>query len=481
MTAEQARVLLVGTRTVRGVEIMRGLRPDLSVEAVPLAATKGANLSRTRGYDALLLDTEALPPEGRAEEVRSALGTLRAGDPAPRVVVLVPEDDGESARVALDAGAWDVIGSGLSSDEIAERLLTAASLSALETSDEPRTDRPAAGAASRKSAAAPAPTAMIGTSEGIERVLALIRRLAVSDVPVLITGESGTGKELAALAIHQRSIRAQGPFVPINCAAVPENLLESELFGHERGAFTGATRARAGRVETADGGTLFLDEIGELALPLQVKMLRFLEDHRVQRVGDNRTIPVDVRVIAATNRDLSEEMRAGRFREDLYYRINVFTLSLPPLRERGGDVILLAKTFLERECVKAGRTLPRFTPEAIGALSRASWPGNVRELINCVLRATVTVRGDLVTAADLGLSTEVLQGSGPTLSHARSQAEIEAVRAALARARGNKSEAARLLEISRTQLYEIMHRHGLAGEWIEGSPRASGDAPDSEL
>jgi two-component system NtrC family response regulator len=457
---------------VRGVEIIRGLRPDLSVEAVPFAVTKAGRMQRTNGYDALLLDTEALPREGRAEEVRSALGVLRAGEPAPRVVVLVPEDDADSARAALDAGAWDVIGSGVSSDDIVERLSTAASLSATEAPDEPGADRPAA------NHSATVPSAIIGTSEPIERVLALIRRLAVSDVPVLVTGESGTGKELAALAIHQRSIRAQGPFVPINCAAVPENLLESELFGYEKGAFTGATRARAGRVETADGGTLFLDEIGELALPLQVKVLRFLEDHRVQRVGDNRSIHVDVRVIAATNRDLAEEMRAGRFREDLFYRINVFTLSLPPLRERGGDVILLAKTFLEHECVKAGLPPRRFTPEAIGALSRATWPGNVRELINCVLRASVTAKGDLVTPADLGLSAGALQRSGPTLSHARSQAEVEAVRAALARARGNKSEAARLLEVSRTQLYEIMHRHGLATEWNDGSASASGDGSE---
>jgi two-component system NtrC family response regulator len=475
LSAEKARVLLVGTRTVRAAEISRGLRGELSVEAAPFEVTKRERVQRTRGYDALLLDTEELPPERRAEEVRSALGVLRAGDPAPRVLVLVPEDDVASARAALDAGAWDVIPSELGSQEIAERLLTATSLSVLEALDEPGAEPPAAAASYLQDAAVTAPAPILGASQEMQRVLALIRRLAVSDVPVLITGESGTGKELAALAIHQRSIRAQGPFVPINCAAVPENLLESELFGHDRGAFTGATRARAGRVETAAGGTLFLDEIGELALPLQVKLLRFLEDHRVQRVGETRTIPVDVRVIAATNQDLSEELRAGRFREDLYYRINVFTLSLPPLRERRGDVIVLAKAFLEREYANGERTLRGFSPEAIAALSRATWPGNVRELLNCVHRATVVAEGELVTAGDLGLPPEGAEESGPTLSRARSQAEIEAVRAALARTRGNKSEAARLLDISRTQLYEIMHRHDIVDASGEGSPRPSGD------
>jgi DNA-binding NtrC family response regulator len=300
---------------------------------------------------------------------------------------------------------------------------------------------------------------MVGTSDPIRRIFALIRQVAPSDVPVLLTGESGTGKELAALAIHERSPRARSPFVAINCAAIPEALLESELFGYERGAFTGATQARRGRFEAAQGGTIFLDEVGDLAPSLQVKLLRFLQDHVVERVGARSGLPLDVRVIAATNRDISAMVQQGQFREDLYFRLAVFTVDIPPLRERGEDVVLMARYFLQRYAKDSVRPIRGFTPEAVDAMLDHPWPGNVRELINRVRRAVVVAEGSLICPTDLGLKAISGDPALVTLREARREAEERCVRSALRRANWNKVEAARALGISRTQLYELMARH----------------------
>jgi two-component system NtrC family response regulator len=305
---------------------------------------------------------------------------------------------------------------------------------------------------------------MIGTCDAMRRIFSMIRRVAATDVPVLISGQSGTGKELAALSIHERSARAAGPFVPINCSAIPEGLLESELFGHERGAFTGAMIARPGRLEIADGGTVFLDEIGELAPLLQAKLLRFLQDHLLERVGGRKSRRLDVRVVAATNCDLTRAVAEGRFREDLFYRLAVFTIELPPLRDRGEDIPVLARFFLERYAEQAGKQIHGFSRGAADELSRARWPGNVREMINRVRRSVVVADGPLVTPGDLGFGSDSIEEPLLTLKEARVRAETESLRRALQRTNGNRTEAARLLGISRTQFYDLVGRHRIRDE-----------------
>ncbi|WP_300951979.1 sigma-54-dependent Fis family transcriptional regulator, partial [uncultured Desulfovibrio sp.] len=242
---------------------------------------------------------------------------------------------------------------------------------------------------------------IIGQSTTLAEVFRVLGKVAPTDSTVLVTGESGTGKELLVRALHANSRRADKPFVPINCGAIPKELLESELFGHEKGAFTHAIRSRPGRFELADGGTIFLDEIGEMDLSLQVKILRVLQEKEIERVGGTGSKKVDVRVVAATNRDLEQEVAAGHFREDLYYRLNVIPLHLPPLRERGGDVLLLAEHFLEQFCRRKERPPLALAPETRRILAAYSWPGNVRELVNFMERLSILVDGDTVMAADL--------------------------------------------------------------------------------
>jgi len=281
---------------------------------------------------------------------------------------------------------------------------------------------------------------------------------------VLITGENGTGKELAALAIHRSGSRRGGPFIAINCGAIPESLLESELFGHEKGAFTGAHIQRKGRVELARGGTLFLDEIGDLSAPLQVKLLRFLQEHRIERIGGRESIEVDVRVIAATNRDLKAAMREGRFREDLYYRLGVVVIPLPPLREREGDITLLATALLQRFGAEAGRKVSAFTPQALRAMERYPWPGNVRELENRVKRAVIMAEGTKITPADLDLDSGPVKYEGTTLKEVREEVEKEFVQRALKRHSGNVTRAAAELDVSRPTMYELMEKLGIPRE-----------------
>src|SRR5690606_6821764 len=281
-------------------------------------------------------------------------------------------------------------------------------------------------------------------------------KVATSDAPVLILGESGTGKEMTARAIHERSSRRDGPFVAINCSAIPETLIESELFGHEKGAFTGAHAQRKGRIESAEGGTLFLDEIGEIPLLLQVKLLRFLQDQRIERVGGRQEIPVDVRILAATNADLKKGMADGTFREDLFYRLAVIQIVLPPLREREDDILVLAQAFLQRFGQESGKTNLTFAPDAVRAIRQHEWPGNVRELQNRVRRGVI-MGGKRITAADLELTANGT-GSGSTLREAREQLERELIRNALRKHGGTITGAAAELGISRPTLYEMMDK-----------------------
>ncbi|MFQ5912183.1 MAG: sigma-54 interaction domain-containing protein [Nitrospinota bacterium] len=308
---------------------------------------------------------------------------------------------------------------------------------------------------------------MVGASEAMRRVFSTIRKFASVDAPVLIMGESGTGKELSALSIHERSSRKKGPFVPINCGAIPENLLESELFGYEKGAFTGAYGRKKGKVEVADGGTLFLDEVGELPFALQVKLLRFLEGYQFERVGGNQTLEVDVRVIAATNKDLSRAVRAGEFREDLFYRLAVLSLSMPPLRERGEDPVIMARVFLQRYVKESNGAVKGFVPEALDAIRSCPWPGNIRELVNIIRRAVVLAEGELLTPSDLvGLEQPDKETPASSLIAARERLEREFIQNSLSRNERNIARAARELGVSRPHLYGLMKKYNL-------SPKAS--------
>jgi two-component system NtrC family response regulator len=292
----------------------------------------------------------------------------------------------------------------------------------------------------------------------MQETFAAIRRVATTDVPVLIVGESGTGKELTARAIHRLSDRKDGSFVAINCGAIPENLLESELFGHEKGAFTNAHMQRKGRIEGAQGGTLFLDEIGELPLALQVKLLRFLQERVIERVGGREEIPINARVLAATNIDLKKAMSEGRFREDLYYRLGVVVLTVPPLRGRGGDTILLANLFLQRYAAENKKKAVKFSQAALHALENHSWPGNIRELENRIKRSVIMTEGNQITPAHLELAEPTDPYSGKRLKEAREVLERELVQRALARTKGNLTQAAAELGISRPTLYELMEK-----------------------
>jgi len=303
---------------------------------------------------------------------------------------------------------------------------------------------------------------IIGKSKPMRELFALLENVAETDSTVLIYGESGTGKELVARALHYNGPRREGPFVAVNCAALPEALLESELFGYERGAFTGATRSKPGRFELADGGTLFLDEVGEMGLAVQAKLLRVLDQKEFERLGGTKTIRVDVRIIAATNRDLEADVASGRFRRDLFYRLNVVSIHLPPLRERREDIPLLVEHFVRKFGEKMGRKVRSVSPEAMRLLMDYDWPGNVRELENAIEHAFVMMRGDTILPEDLPETirerkASVVPGGRGLLE----DGERQALLAALEQAGWNRGEAARILGISRTTLWRKMRKHGL--------------------
>lgn len=301
----------------------------------------------------------------------------------------------------------------------------------------------------------------VGSSEGILNVFSMIRKVAPTDVPVLITGESGTGKELVARAIHERSRRKEQPFVTINCAAIPDDLLEAELFGHEKGSFTGAHASKIGRFEYADGGTIFLDEIGELSPQLQSKLLRFLEDKVVERIGSNEGRKVDVRLIAATNRDLKSAIAKRSFRKDLFYRLDVFNINLPPVRERGEDKVILARYFLNKFS-KEINSSKSFSPDATEAIRGYDWPGNVREIINKVRRAVVLSKESIVNPVDLDLSVSAIETESlKSLKEVRHSIEKQKLIEALKHCNNNISKVARVLGISRPSVYSLRKKYNV--------------------
>jgi len=299
---------------------------------------------------------------------------------------------------------------------------------------------------------------LVGESPAMQDIYQKMRKMEGVDAPILISGESGTGKELVAHLIHQHSARGKAPFVAVNCGALPAHLIQTELFGHEKGAFTGAIQRKIGRIETAGGGTIFLDEIGDLPFELQTNLLRFLQEKTIERVGSHQSISIDARVIAATNVNLERAVAEGQFREDLYYRLNVLNLRIPPLRERTGDIELLAMTFLEKFSSQRKLSSRRFNQQALRCMNLHSWPGNVRELINRVQRAVIMSEGPFITPADLGLEKRAATRNLLTLEKARDKAEKEAIQFSLLCHRNNISETARQLKVSRATLYRLMSK-----------------------
>lgn len=302
---------------------------------------------------------------------------------------------------------------------------------------------------------------IIGDSPSMLAIYKIIETVSTTDYTVLITGESGTGKELVSKAIHSASPRSSHPFITINCGAIPENLLEAELFGHEKGAFTDAHAQKIGRFELADKGTIFLDEIGELSLNLQVKLLRVLEDHKIERIGGREMISLDVRVLAASNRDLLDEVSKGAFREDLYYRLSVITIDMPPLKDRGDDILLLANTFLKRYGVENGRPNLSFSEAAARSIASYNWPGNVRELENKIKRAVIMAQEKKIKPKDLSLPGVSGGGERPTLQSVREEAEREYLVEALIRNNWNISRVSREIGTSRTTLYDLIEKYDL--------------------
>ncbi len=409
---------------------------------------------RTDRPTLILLDLGLPPSPRRGEEGLRALGEILAIEREAKVIVVTGNQDRGYALKAIGQGAFDYFLKPAEIDELKTVLKRAHHIASLEKENIERSHDPGL----------PVFDEILGESPSMQKVFDLVRKVSTTDVSVIIQGESGTGKELIAKAIHGSGNRKGAPFVPINCGAIPENLLESELFGYEKGAFTGADAKKRGRIEYADGGTLFLDEIGELPLSLQVKLLRFLQEHKVERVGGRETIPVDVRVIAATNKDLKKEIGEGRFREDLYYRLGVVTITMPSLRERAGDAVVLAKAFLQRYSTSYRKAIKGFQPDALDAIEAYGWPGNVRELENRVKRAVVMCGGRFVVPDDLELDASRDSTVPKSLTQVREETEKYHVKRALDKHDGNISRAARELGVSRPTFHDLMRKYRLSRE-----------------
>jgi two-component system NtrC family response regulator len=396
------------------------------------------------------LDMGLPPHPDLAVEGLATLESLLELHPSTKVVVITGKSDAATALGAVERGAFDYLQKPVELDDLRVILRRALHLHGL--GEQLRV--------AQARIAEPALGGMIGQSPEMQAVFSIVKRAASSAVPVLILGESGTGKELVARAIHAASPRRGGPFVAINCSAIPESLIESELFGHEKGAFTGAQGQKKGLFEGASGGTLFLDELGELPLSAQAKLLRFLQDFMVVRVGGREEIKVDARLIAATNVDLGAAVTAKSFREDLYYRVAIVSIKLPALRERGDDTLLIAQAILDRQCQAEGKSLKGFTREAMRAIQLFPWPGNVRQLENHVKRAVVMAEGPRVTVQDLQLPpAPEAGGEGNTLRAARDAVERDLVQRTLNKHKGNVSRAAVELGISRPTLHELITKH----------------------
>ncbi len=433
--------------------LQKQLRWSFDAYEVLIAGDREQALAHLRRREPAVVTLDlGLPPDpDGTSEGFATLEQILALAPDTKVIVVTGQHDRVNAVKAIGMGAYDFYHKPFESDLLGLIVERAFRLHDLQM--ENRRLR-------TKQASTPLQGIITSDAE-MTRLCRTIEKVAPSSASVLLLGESGTGKELLARAVHQLSARSGKRFVAINCAAIPDNLLESELFGYEKGAFTGAAKQTKGKLEYADGGTLFLDEVGDLPLPLQAKLLRFLQERVLERVGGRQEIEVDVRIVSATHQDLAALIKAERFREDLFYRLSEIAVNIPPIRERQGDAALLAHAFLEKFSREMSRSLRGFTAEAIAAIEAHPWPGNVRELENCIKRAAIMAESNQITLADLGLKVTEPDVGPLNLRQVREEAERKAVVRALGRAGGNVMQAAELLGVSRPTLYDLINRYGI--------------------
>jgi two-component system NtrC family response regulator len=411
------------------------------------------NLLRAEEPPVVTLDLGLPPDPNGVTEGFATLETILSLKPETKVIVASGHGARESALRAIASGAYDFYQKPVDIDQLGLIVRRAFQLHGIETEnrkleEQAGEDRTVLGT-------------MITAAPEMMKVARTIERVANTGVSVMLLGASGTGKELLARGLHQASNRSGGAFVAINCAAIPENLLEAELFGYEKGAFTGAIKTTEGKIELAHGGTLFLDEVGDIPLPLQVKLLRFIQERVIERIGGRKPIAVDTRIVSATHQDLGQMIKAGSFREDLYYRLAEIVVRIPSLAERHGDSVLLAKHFLHRFAREMNPQVKGLSPGALAAIDEWSWPGNVRELENRMKRAVIMADGKLLTAEDLDLEARADEALPVNLKSARELADRRAIRQALARTENNISGAAKLLGISRPTLYDLMKQYDL--------------------
>jgi two-component system NtrC family response regulator len=418
-----------------------------------VANDRASAIAQVRRFEPAVVTMDlGLPPSpDDPSEGLKLLEELHTLMPSAKVIVLTGQNDRDNALKAISMGAHDFCTKPFEPELLTWTIERAFRVHELQEEN-------ARLAAAR---ASPSTSGIITRAPAMLRICRTIEKVAPTSATVLILGESGTGKELLARALHDLSPRSGNRFVAINCAAIPETLLESELFGYEKGAFTGAVKQTLGKIETASGGTLFLDEIGDLPTALQAKLLRFLQERVIERIGGRQEIPVDVRIVCATHQSLKEQIERGRFREDLYYRLAEIVVDVPPLRARQGDAALLAHSFARKFAAEQRRGAMTLLPDAIEAIDAHAWPGNVRELENVIKRAVIMAENDSITAADIGLGTGNGDAEALNLRHVREQAEKSAVLRVLGRVNGNLSRAAELLGVSRPTLYDLMHRYGL--------------------
>jgi len=432
--------------------LQKQLRWCLDDYHVVLADDLDSALAQLRRHEPAVVTMDlGLPPDpDGATEGLAVLQQILALAPLTKVIVLTGNQDHAHAVKAIAMGAYDFHQKPVDDDVLRLVVERAFFLHALQMENR-----------SLAKASADSPIeGVISRDPGMQKVCRNIEKVAPSSVSVMLLGDSGTGKEVLARALHRLSRRQQKRFMAINCAAIPETLLESELFGYEKGAFTGAAKQTLGKIELADGGTFFLDEVGDLPMALQAKLLRFLQERVIERVGGRSEIPVDVRVVCATHRNLREMAARGEFREDLYYRLSEIVVTIPPLRERVGDAALLAHHFKNAYSLKEGRCALDFSPAALAAIEQHRWSGNVRELENCIKRAVIMADGPQIGAQDLGLD-DVEHDEPINLRQVREEAELRALIKAMGRADGNVAKAAELLGVSRPTLYDLLSRTGM--------------------
>ena len=453
MAAPEAKPLLLIVEDDEAAQ--RQLRWTFDGFEVHAARSRGEAVAACRShvFPVVLLDLGLQPDPDGSGEGMDALAEILALRPDAKVIVVTGREERASAQRAVELGAYDYYRKPVDPDEIRFLVKRALQLHQLQAENRRLV---------REAANEPLP-GVVCVSERMRQVCRLIERAAASQISVLLVGESGSGKEVLANALHALSPRCERPLAAINCAAIPEGLLESELFGHERGAFTGADRRVIGRLELANGGTLFLDEIAEVPRAVQVKLLRFLQERLIQRVGGREEIPVDVRLVSATNRPATELTRGdGALREDLFYRVSELLIEVPPLRERPEDAVVLAQHFLHKHAGERERPLQGLASDAVAAVAGYAWPGNVRELENRMKRAIVFAEGPRLTAGDFGLvDSEAAPGPGRSLRDAVGTAERESVVRAWAESGHNVSRASRLLGVSRPTLYRLLREHGV--------------------